>query len=140
MQPAGDGYLRIVTGSVLDGTRRSALAHIVTWEAANGPVPAGQILDHICCDPAWCPGGACRHRSCNDETHLMLSTVGANVLRGSGLSARAARATHCPQGHPYEGPNLYLRRRPNGHKQRECRACIYQRDVARGRFKARQLL
>src|SRR5690606_32882164 len=33
------------------------------------------------------------------------------------------RKTHCPQGHPYSGSNLYVSRRGDGSTFRTCRAC-----------------
>jgi hypothetical protein len=42
-----------------------------------------------------------------------------NVLRGYGATAKHARQTHCLNGHPLSGENLYLE--PNG--GRKCRIC-----------------
>lgn len=47
-------------------------------------------------------------------------TRGENVLRGEGPSAKAARKTHCPNGHEYAGENLYVN--PNT-GYRLCLAC-----------------
>ena len=47
------------------------VAHLVIWEALNGPVPDGLELDHLC-----------RVRCCVNPGHLELVTHSENVLRG----------------------------------------------------------
>jgi hypothetical protein len=101
------GALRKGYGAIWDGTRTRE-AHIVAYETLIGPVPDGLQLDHLC-----------RVRSCWNPAHLEPVTCRVNLLRGVGVSAQAARATHCPYGHPYAGANLYVY--PDGH--RGCRAC-----------------
>lgn len=49
-----------ITGSRTDGTRRARSTHTVMREAANGPVPDGLELDHLCrvklcCNPSLQP-------------------------------------------------------------------------------------
>jgi hypothetical protein len=44
---------------------------------------------------------------------------GVNVLRGDGPSARAARQTHCINGHEFDEKNTLIAK--NG--ARRCRAC-----------------
>jgi hypothetical protein len=51
-------------------------AHIVYWERANGPVPDGLELDHLC-----------RQRSCVNPAHLEPVTHLENIRRG--IAARA---------------------------------------------------
>lgn len=90
--------------------RSQRYAHILRWEAANGPVPDGLELDHLCRVPACC----------NPE-HLEAVTHAENMRRGDvGGHAQRAR-THCPQGHPLSGPNLYAH---NG--RRHCKECRRQ--------------
>jgi hypothetical protein len=50
--------------------RRMRLAHIVAWEAENGPVPEGRELDHLC-----------RRRNCVRVSHLEAVTKRVNVQR-----------------------------------------------------------
>jgi hypothetical protein len=83
------------------------LAHRVAWRLARGPIPEGLVVDHLCGE-----------RLCVNVRHLALVTAGENVLRGRGPSAINARRTHCPRGHAYAWPNLYVHR-----GRRQCRAC-----------------
>lgn len=93
----------------LDG--RCLLAHRVAWEIANGPVPSGLQLDHLC-----------RNRACVEATHLEPVTVAENVLRGVGITAVNAAKTECKNGHQLTGRNLYVRRDGN----RNCVPCQRQ--------------
>lgn len=43
--------------------------------------------------------------------------------RVRGIAKISASKTHCPQGHPYSGPNLYIT--PQGY--RICRECKNER-------------
>lgn len=92
----------------LEGSRR---AHVVSYEMANGPVPEGMILDHLCRSPG-----------CVRPDHLEAVTQKENTRRGN-LNADKMARTHCPQGHPYAGKNLWLR----SSGQRRCRACECER-------------
>lgn len=56
-------------GTIRDG--RMKMAHRVTFEHHNGPVPDGLVLDHLC-----------RTRDCVNHEHLELVTQGENVRRG----------------------------------------------------------
>jgi HNH endonuclease len=87
---------------------RLVLAHRFAFELAKGRLPAGLEPDHLC-----------RHSWCVRPSHMEGVTHRTNMLRGDTASARAVRKTHCPKGHPYAGPNLYVT--PDGH--RECRIC-----------------
>ena len=70
-------------GYVFHGRTR---AHTVAWEAANGPVPDGMELDHLC-----------RRRNCVSLHHLELVTRRGNERAKSWR--RRAKRTHCPRGH-----------------------------------------
>ncbi len=98
---------------------KECVAHRVSYEAFVGPIPIGFELDHLC-----------RVRHCINPEHLEPVTGRDNVLRGDGLAAANARKTHCPQGHPYSGDNLIIRK--DG--LRRCRECC--REYSR-RHKAR---
>ena len=104
-------------GRFRDGERLRQ-AHTVAWEMKNGPFPPGLEPDHLC-----------RVKRCVNDSHLEIVTHLENVRRGkAGWLDRAK--THCPQGHPYSGDNLYVA--PRG--SRECRTC--QREAGRRRAKS----
>jgi hypothetical protein len=84
-------------------------AHRWSYEYHVGPIPEGLQIDHLC-----------RNTACVNPEHLEPVTPRENVLRNDGPTARAARRTHCPQGHPYSGQNLYIRPADGG---RCCRTC-----------------
>ena len=84
---------------------RTKLAHRVVYELLVGSIPDGLDLDHLCRNP-----------SCVKPAHLEPVPRAENLRRGD---RPHARKTHCPQGHPYSGDNLYIP--PNG--DRICVTC-----------------
>ncbi len=94
-------------GVFWNGTRQIR-AHRYAYELLKGKIPEGLTIDHLC-----------RNRKCVNPDHLEVVTMRENVLRGVGITAKNARATHCPKGHPYEISNIY----PMPHGGRSCRAC-----------------
>lgn len=82
------------------------LAHRVAFFSEYGWCP--RELDHIC-----------NERSCVRPNHLQPTSHRLNVLRSAGISALAARVTHCPRGHPYTGGNVKYERDGS----RKCRTC-----------------
>lgn len=82
------------------------VAHRFSYELHHGPVPEGLELDHLC-----------RNHSCVNPAHLEPVTHKVNMQRGIGYWIRK---THCPEGHPYSGGNLYVTK--DGY--RKCRTCI----------------
>lgn len=93
---------------------KTTIAHRIAWQIANGPVPDGLQIDHLC-----------RNRNCVEPTHLEPVTLAENVLRGDGISATNARKAKCKRDHPLSGKNLY--RPPSNPKRRTCIACMRQR-------------
>lgn len=91
------GYGRYWAGGRLCRPYRHA------YEVLVGPIAERLELDHLCRTPA-----------CVNPAHLEPVTHVENVRRG-GASVR----THCPQGHPYDEANTYIR----AHGHRGCRAC-----------------
>lgn len=102
-------------GLFYDGARIVA-AHRWSYEQVHGEIPAGLVMHHIC-----------HRRACVNPAHLEPVTNRENVLEADGITAEAARKTHCPQGHPYEGDNLYVDRSGRRH----CRTCRRESDQRR---------
>lgn len=99
----------------LDG--ETLYAHRLSYVDAKGPVPEGLELDH-----------RCRIKSCCNPNHLEAVTHRENVRRGeagASTARRNAAKTHCPQGHPYSGDNLYIQASNGG---RMCKECKRQRN------------
>lgn len=96
---------------------RNWLTHRLSWFLHRGPIPPRWTIDH-----------RCRNRRCCNPAHLRLTTNVDNAT-DNGMGRR----THCPQGHPYDGPNLY--RAPRG--DRRCRTCMTQQNERRDRRKVR---
>lgn len=75
---------------------RMILAHRFAWELANGPIPDGLEIDHLC-----------RNRACQNVAHMEPVTHTENVIRGEAGDTHNASKTRCPAGHLYSGDNLY---------------------------------
>lgn len=88
--------------------KRLWLAHRLAYTLSIGPIEAGLTIDHLC-----------RNRLCVNPAHLEAVSQKENILRSDSVSARAARKTHCDNGHQLTGDNMH--KLPNG--WRECRAC-----------------
>lgn len=91
-----------------DGKRQ--YVHRWVWERVHGPIPEGLEIDHLC-----------NNTSCCNPDHLRVATHRENstASHSSTIVRENLDKTHCPQGHPYEGANLYVS--PDG--ARRCRTC-----------------
>jgi hypothetical protein len=89
--------------------------HRILYEAVVAPIPEGLVTDHLC-----------RVRGCVNPRHLEPVTRRENSARGN-CGAHLRAKTHCPQGHPYSGENLYVE--PAG--GRSCRQCKRDKRKAR---------
>ena len=87
---------------------RQEQVHRIVWIKANGPIPYGLEVDHVC-----------GNRACVELTHLRLLTHRENLLAGDTLAGRNARKTYCPRGHPYDEENTYI----TSQGKRQCRIC-----------------
>jgi len=100
---------------VIDGKRKTKNIPRLMYQLEKGPIKPGLIIDHLC-----------RNRWCVNPDHLEPVTYRENNMRGLGpqiLAERNLIKTHCPQGHPYTGDNLYLYRGRKGRIWRGCRVC-----------------
>lgn len=91
------------------GLYRGKRAHRVAWEQANGPIPDGMVLDHVC-----------RVRCCVNPNHLRVVSVSENVTTNSeSPSALNKRKTGCPRcGTQYDVIT---------ERKRSCRRCVNRR-------------
>lgn len=97
----GYGIVRYNGGSM-------KLVHKIVYEHWFGPVPKGYELDHLC-----------RRRDCANPYHLEAVPHAVNVKRGE-VGKNSRDKTHCPQGHPYSGDNVYV----SPSNRRHCRICV----------------
>lgn len=99
---------------------RTLLAHRWAYEQANGPIPSGHQLHHLC-DVGRCV---------NPDHLVAVTPKGHRALDGCPGAATMQRAkTHCPRGHEYDEQNT----RVNAAGARLCRACERARSLRRGR-------
>jgi hypothetical protein len=109
------------TGSHRSGYGRVSLhhrwyaAHRVSWELANGPVPDGLVLDHLC-----------RNELCVRPAHLVPASIAENSLRGLGRNFLAFHGEACWRGHPLPKDRP---RYANG-RRKNCSECVAERDQA----------
>ena len=107
LAPFAHGY-RVVNLS-LEGATRTRLVHHLVLLAFIGPRPDSAVTRHLDGNPAN-----------NVLSNLDYGTCAENAadMRRHGTN-RNLRKTHCPQGHPYAGVNLFIGKTGN----RGCRIC-----------------
>lgn len=107
-----DGY-----GRFRDRGRLLHMAHRWILLERGIEIPEGWEVDHLCRTPA-----------CVNPEHLEPVTPRENWLRSAAPTVANLTKTHCPQGHPYEGDNLYIVPASGG---RSCVTCRRERDRKR---------
>ena len=93
------------------GNYKSRLAHRESYEKYVGPIQPGLTIDHECNNP-----------SCVTPNHLRQMTQYDNNMRGNSPTAKNARKTHCPKGHPLSGDNVKIQNKRDGVRRR-CKEC-----------------
>lgn len=89
------------------GQYGSVRAHRVAFQKANGPIPSGMTIDHLC-----------RNTLCINPDHLEAVPILENVRRGQRFTAVA-----CRHGHPYNEENTRVETDQRGRTSRRCRPC-----------------
>lgn len=97
-----DGY------GLLGRSGRSMSAHRWYWIQANGEIPAGMKIDHLCRNPACC-----------NVDHMEVVTNRENVMRGRSPHVLLSLANRCKQGHELTAENS----KPKIGGGRQCRTC-----------------
>lgn len=93
----------------VNGKMRGTNAHRLSYTLLRGKIPANLFTDHLC-----------RNTGCVNPFHLELVTLRENSHRGIGPTAINYAKTHCINGHPLSGDNLFIR--SNG-IYRRCKKC-----------------
>lgn len=100
------GYAQLGRGG------KNLRGHRVAFQAAGNTLVRGLVIDHLC-----------RNRKCVNPDHLEQVSNQENLRRGESPSAENSRKTHCKNGHPLSGENLFVAR----NSSRQCRICQRRR-------------
>ena len=90
----------------------STYAYRLVWEAANGPLPDGLVLHHLC-----------ENVACVRPDHLDPITHAEHSSIHLAERNRGRAPTHCPSGHAYTPDNTIAVRSTRDGVYRQCRTC-----------------
>jgi hypothetical protein len=107
----------------VDQQNAGAATHRVSYFIKHKTeIPSHLEIDHLC-----------KVKSCCNPDHLELVTHAVNIARITSRTPRNSKKTHCPEGHPYSGENLYIHRSKAGKINRLCQICRLKK--ARERYR-----
>jgi hypothetical protein len=95
-------------------------AHRVAWTIANGTIPDGLVIDHLC-----------RNKECVNPEHLEAVTQRTNVLRGTTPSLLPRNTGRCQRGHDMTLPRAWVI--VSTRNSRRCRQCLREWENQRRR-------
>lgn len=103
-------------------------AHIVAWTQANGPVPTGMELDHVCHtrSESCLGGGTCLHRRCVRPDHLEPVTRLEQQRRRKDFQSPT-----CKNGHDRAEHSVQQQHSGDGKWYRHCVLCRKNNQHAR---------
>lgn len=95
-------------------------AHRVIYSLANGPIPKGLTIDHLC-----------RVKACVNPDHLEAVTISENLKRCEyAPSTINSNVKKCPKGHQYDALNTGTYKQKTS-TIRRCLRCHREREAAR---------
>jgi hypothetical protein len=123
-----NGYVQIGIGSRTDKSKRKVFAHRVSYEIHFGEIPDNMFVCHVCDNP-----------TCSNPKHLFLGSQFDNMADAKSKGrTRKATATHCMNGHLFDGGNTVISSRGT----RVCRECMrgyarnhYHKDIEKSRLR-----
>lgn len=97
--------------------KRMKIGHRISYNIYVGEIPKGLVIDHLC-----------KNIKCVNPAHMEPVTQKDNILRGEAPSSLQAQQTHCLEGHPLFGENLFITK--DGKRVcRQCRKNYYYKDL-----------